>query len=826
MKAQKSKTRPFFRSLITGFILIAFCLQLVSCSFPGFTKAKIEVQFDPDSEWIAEMVNLQFTLQIANKLFDEENILLEILDEVTGVSGANQLFELDHVTDHEYSTFLSVPAGSVIKYRYIKTGQMNVPEVQFNGEPVRYRLSLADNNSVIRDILYSWQGENHSLNLGVVSGIITDQATGDPIPDIIVSAGGQLSFSDANGSFVIGGLPQGEHNIVFYAMDGKYAAYQQGAKILPGVVTEANAILQLQSPVIVSFNISPPSEALGAPIHIAGNILQLGNAFSFQDGTSPVLPINMPELLIQDDGRYLLELSLYSGTDVRYKFTLGDGYWNAEQRAEGGNRVRQLIIPAEDVQLDLKIDSWKVPNYLPITFNVSMPSETTPQDNKFIQFKTDEWSQPIPLWPVGNEEYLYILFSPLAEESAVSYRFCRNADCNAATNEPDSHAYPHVLPSEANTTVNTVIDSWKYWDQGNGQSEYPVPPSPVNPGMYSTSIELTPEMDPSWLSYAFSGFEDIAEMGTRSIIFSPQSYLSPSPPYISVKPGKTPFTFELLDLLDSANSTGLSHALYPQLVSDSSTESWWLSQTTSRDWWDEWFRNYRKFILNYAEIAEQSKTDHLILGGKAIIPTFPGGFFPDGSETDVPESIAAQWDELIQDIRDQYSGKIVWATNISQRVDPLPEFLDQFDGIYVLIDSPLSSSNNAAFEEIALSFTGVIDNFVYEIYRSTQMPISVGLAYPGVDGAARGCLVKQETCYSDGLFLSSELEEEKLDLDEQALIYSAILPVIASRNWITGTVIRGYTPIVVVQDGSSSIAGKPASKIISKWFKTINNDLY
>jgi len=333
-------------------------------------------------------------------------------------------------------------------------------------------------------------------------------------------------------------------------------------------------------------------------------------------------------------------------------------------------------------------------------------------------------------------------------------------------------------------------------------------------------------MDPSWLTYAVSGFDDITEMGTRSIIFSPQSFLSPTPPYILSKPVRTPFSFELLSLLDSANLTGLSHFLYPQLVSDISTENWWLSQTTSADWWDEWFRNYRKFILNYAEIAEQSSVDQLILGGKAIIPTFTGGFFPDASDTNVPESSAGLWDELIRDIRKQYSGKIIWATNISQRVDPLPEFIDQFDGIYVLIDSPLSSSNDASFEEIALNFTNVIDNLIYEIYRSTQMPISVGLAYPGVDGAAQGCLVKQETCYNDGLFLSSEFDAEKLDLDEQARIYSAILPVVASRNWISGTVIRGYTPTVLVQDESSSIAGKPASDIISNWFTAINSGQY
>ncbi|MEA3326047.1 MAG: hypothetical protein U9R53_01865 [Chloroflexota bacterium] len=820
IRSLQDKTKPLFR--ISTLVIIIF--QLVSCSFPGLPVSTNELQIDPETELATEPVNLQFNLQIPNILSEDESIALEFLDEVTGLSYNSQTFELKQVTDHEYIMNLSVHPGFVLKYRYIKTGQVSTPEVQINGEPVLYRLCYVHNRNSITDVIYAWQGETNNHGLGVLKGTIRDQESDSPIPDILVSAGGQLTFTDANGEFIIGGLPQGEHNVMFYAMDGKYEPHQQSAQISSGLSTPANVKLHLQAPIKVTFTVTPPSEAIGAPIYIAGNILQLGNTFSNQPGSTSIFPKNMPALTMQEDGTYTLELNLYSGTDLRYKFTLGDGFWNAEQRESIGVRIRQLIVPSHDIELDINIDTWRVPGYAPITFHVSVPNESSPTDEKFIQFKTTDWTHPLPLWPVGNAEYLYILFSPLDDQSPISYRFCRNADCQKAINLGNENQEPQIIPSDSANTISTTIDAWENWQPLEVTTTFPIPPAPLDTAQYVTAIELTPDMNPSWQVYASLGMEDIAEMGTKSVIFSPQWFLKPTLPFLTPEFGRTPFTYEMLDLMNTAQSLGLNRSLYPQLDIDDSTETWWLTRATSNAWWDEWFKNYRQLILNYVKIAEKTNTDQLILGGKAILPTFIGGIFPDGRESDVPENSEALWLDLIGDIRAGFHGDLIWATNVSQKVDPLPEFIDQFDGLYIIIDSPLSSRNDASFEEIALNFTNVIDNFIYEIYRSTLMPVTLALAYPSVDGAAKGCALLNTSCYNDGLFLYNEIAANELDLKEQALIYSAILPIIASRGWITGTAIRGYLPTVIVQDGSSSISGKPASEIINIWFKDIKDD--
>jgi hypothetical protein len=155
-------------------------------------------------------------------------------------------------------------------------------------------------------------------------------------------------------------------------------------------------------------------------------------------------------------------------------------------------------------------------------------------------------------------------------------------------------------------------------------------------------------------------------------------------------------------------------------------------------------------------------------------------------------------------------------------MDPLPEFIESFDEIYVSMDSPLSDGTNASFDQIAYGFTRNLDNFLYEVYRSTLKPVTLAFAYPSVDGAVQGCQLLNNDCNNDGLFVEDEVSDQPLDLFEQAEIYNAILPTAASREWITGISIRGYIPGGTSDDLTSSIAGKPAKDVIQHWFSGLN----
>ena len=821
MRPKTNNAHPWAQRLL----LLIFALSLLSsCNFPPIINQQDTITSENINDQYTNPVDILFQLELTQSISENETIVLEILDDVTGLPYNIQHFDLEINSDQVYYTIITVPSGSIIKYRYAKISQSYIPETTFDGNPVRYRLYYATVHATVTDTLQAWQGEGLVSVTGSLAGKILDDETNQPIPDILVSAGGRITFTDANGKYLLLGLGQGVHNVVFYAMDGKYRTYQQGAVIEAGKRTPANIQLQQMPLVNVTFLVTPPTDALGAPIYVAGNISQLGNTFAELPGSMSLKPKRMPVLSEQADGSLAISQQLYAETDLRYKFTLGDGYWNAETTKAGDLRLRQLIVPSEDITINHTIDSWRTPGLEPITFLVDIPPATSPLDFKYIQFHhepTEEWTEPIPLWPIGNNRYLYILFSPLYPQQPVRYQFCRNADCAQARDSGSLSFEREVIPSDTAQSIQLNLDGWQYWYPLEKNVSVQQAFIPSKPPQYTQMIELTPNMDPAWITYAPRNLRALDEAGADTIIFSPQWTVRQSLPYIYPEIGSTPFYYEMILMLEAAQSEGLNLALFPQLGPQSSLEHWWSSNNQTEAWWDVFFGSYRDFVLNYAQIAQASNATQLILGGKALLPAFDGGIYPNGTISTVPTSSDDDWINLIDDIQSIFDGNLIWATNANLKMDPLPNFIDRFDGIYISVDSPLAFGEHPSFEMIQSGFTDVIDNHIYEVYRSTQKPIILALAYPSVEMSASGCAILNEDCYNDGLFQTNDIKHYVIDLEEQALIYNAIFPIIASRDWITGTSIRGYNPIVTILDGSSSIAGKPAFDVVQYWFTNL-----
>ncbi len=817
-KLRNKQTNPHLKS--TALLLFVISSILAGCHFP--TGNAIQTSSNQIENYATAPVNVNFTAILPSELARGEKLFLEVVDEVTGLPYNNQTYQLESETDLEYNAKFSVPAGTVIKYRYVKNGKEPAAEINSRTQTIRYRMFFANTSSDVKDIILGWEGEQPQVDTGKLEGVVQDRDTRLPIPDVLISAGGQMTFSDANGHFALEGVPVGLNNVVFYSMTGQYGTFQQGAQIAQAQTTLANVSLKPMKPITVILRVTAPAEPLGAPIYLAGNLTQLGNTFTDLTGGMSVNPKKMPQLTPADDSTYSLQLHLYAQSDLRFKFTLGDGYWNAEQNQMGGVKIRQIVLPNTDITLDLTIASWRTSGLEPVTFELTFPPGSVAPGEKFIQFKTTDWTEPIPLWPLGNDEYLYILYAPFKKSETVSFRFCRNGDCQNATSAATSSAENTFTPSDSQQTISLSVDAWENWgttiDRATlTQAAYP--PYHLN---YATMIELSSYVNEFWEVYTPESLAAIESMGGSAVIFSPLWYLQPASPLIFPELGITPFYSTLNAMINQASALGLETGLYPQLGTQGKVMEMWLTDTHSDYWWEIWFESYQDFLLNYAKTAEINKADQLIIGGKAVLPTFSGGITPDGQETNIPITNDNRWTALIEEIRNVYSGNLVWATNVHLNRDPLPEFIYEFDGIYISVDSPLAEGIDPAFEEIGANFSAVIDNHIYEAYRSTGLPITLALAYPSIDGAARGCGLIDESCYNDGIFDLDEISTQPIDLEEQALIYSAVLPVIASRPWITSTSIRGYNAAVTNQDGTSSIAGKPAADIISPWFQEIN----
>src|SRR5450759_2419882 len=152
--------------------------------------------------------------------------------------------------------------------------------------------------------------------------------------------------------------------------------------------------------------------------------------------------------------------------DREYKYTLGDGFWNAEHTPDGQFRIRQWIVPDKDTVVNDSVDTWKSGKTATITFDVHAPTNTPATDDVSIQFNPYSWTEPIPMWSLGDNHWMYILFSPIDGLSALSYRYCRNEQCGSAddlaTQGADAKGWP-VTPGAVPQTFNDQVKAWAWW---------------------------------------------------------------------------------------------------------------------------------------------------------------------------------------------------------------------------------------------------------------------------------------------------------------------------------------------------------------------------
>lgn len=108
-----------------------------------------------------------------------------------------------------------------------------------------------------------------------------------------------------------------------------------------------------------------------------------------------------------------LTLQLPVGAYIQYKYTIGDGYWNAEHGADGAFLLRQLIVPEEDTTIQDVVATWETNPGETLTFDVTAPANTP--DGDFVSIQLNPlfgWTEPIPMWSPGRKSLGLRLVQP------------------------------------------------------------------------------------------------------------------------------------------------------------------------------------------------------------------------------------------------------------------------------------------------------------------------------------------------------------------------------------------------------------------------------
>lgn len=804
---------PAFQTRLLASLLL---LSLVSCNLPGLRSSPAQTATKPPEATLTaglplpEQVQITFNLLAPADLPPDQPIFLVLLDEVTGLALNTQPYRMNLLPASEaqpapqYQVSLPLPLGALVRYRYERlNGSVRLAEHLADGSPVRYRQLLVNAPGAVSDIVSRWVDTPYHGGLGRIYGIVREAGSQQPLPGLLVTAGGAQTFTRADGSFRLEGMPPGVHNLVVSAPDGAYQTFQQGACVAAGAITPALVSLAPAQIVRGMFVVSLPEGTLPViPLRMAGNLSQLGNTFADLTGGMNLAANRMPVLRPLPDGRYTITLNLPAGADLRYKYTLGDGFWNAERTRSGAIRLRQIIVPNENFAVEDSVESWSdaAGNAPALSFDLQAPADTPPDEFLAIQFAPlFGWTEPIPMWSLGNGRWAYVLYNPLGLPGSLRYRYCRNGQCTSSDSAelPDIEGAGRSIDlANPPALVSDQLNSWSSYQAGienllTAESAAAMAATArPRPAGFRLGVALTADYHPSWQTLLPNAFGAIRSLGANTVIISPTwncRNWTPgyAEPFCELQAGRDILWNDLLEIAAQARGRNLAVWLYPSArLEASDNATWWLEAQRDEIWWETWFSEYRQFILHHAELAKHSSAQALILGGDWLEPALPGGNLPNGQPSGVPPDAEARWRELLTEVRSHFGGSLYWAISRQQSASP-PPFLDQVNGLIV---------------------------------EWTVLPDETG--DPG--GALNTWLDQTGWAlyagYGTSLLLAPSLPAQP-DAQAQVAFYQAFLEQVNLRDWISGVIAFSFAPTVRQQGSGPNLNGQPTLRLLQGWFQ-------
>jgi hypothetical protein len=801
--------------------------MLTGCDLAGIPAVPQNQQPTPspqESPRNYQQAEVQFIANPPAALDSQQSLAIEIVDDLTAFNANPVRYPMTARPDGRFDVHLPIEIGSLIKYRYLRGGDSLVSEAINPDRHFTHRVLIISGPAQIEDQISGWDDAPYNGPTGRITGRVTD-GNGIGIPDAIVSSNGLSAITSAEGIYVLTGIPVGTHNLAAYSSNGSFTPYQQYARVEDGAITPADITLTKRREVIVTFKVHMPSDHIpNTPVVLLGNITPLGYVPASARDESTVIPQRGQKLTSSEDGTYSLTMKLPAGLDLRYKYSIGDGFWNAEHRTDGHFRVRQLIVPDHDVLIEDVVESWHAGDFAPVSLTLTAPENTPPTDTVTVQFKSGAWSEPITMWPIGDRQWLYVLNSPFYLTEKIEYRYCRNAMCGDADELSDEGKTPVVRsfsPAGEAQYFSDSMQSWNWWSPNSGQITVPAIEIMPKGNDYITGIELLPYYRPSMVNTWEAAAMQVNALQGNTLIVTPTWSVSGSGiPSLDINPSENPLYKDLLTTIEASNQANLKVGIYPQINYPQVSSQWWVSATRDYAWWATWFDSYHRYLLHNVYLAQVSGAEYLLLGDPTVAPSFSNGRLSNGDQSDVPADMLEWWHSTLQEIRNIYKGKVLGVVNYSGKEISIPEWMTQVDGLYVQWNVKLSDSSNPNLSTLTKNATKNITEVLHPLQETWHLPIILGLSYPSADGASAGCISQTDTCLSFRELNrpNPDIDTVALDLQEQVDLYNAVLTAVHDQDWIVGVTSRGYYPAATLQDKSSSVHGKPAGDVLWYWF--------
>ena len=218
------------------------------------------------------------------------------------------------------------------------------------------------------------------------------------------------------------------------------------------------------------------------------------------------------------------------------------------------------------------------------------------------------------------------------------------------------------------------------------------------------------------------------------------------------------------------------------------------SDFSGRDpYWDKWFKSYGDFMKYYAQLAEETGCEMLCIG----------------CEMCGTERKEEHWRKLIAEIRQIYSGKLIYNTNHGHEDDV--KWFDAVDYVGTSAYFPVADQGGATSEMMQVRWAAIRDEMkkVHEKFGKKIVFIEIGCR------SAHGCATMP---------WDFNHKDFPHDEDEQAAFYDSCLSVFAKEPWFAGVFWWDWSTFIydtkeeAEADNGFNIHLKKTEDILKGWY--------
>ena len=466
-----------------------------------------------------------------------------------------------------------------------------------------------------------------------------------------------------------------------------------------------------------------------------------------------------------------------------------------------------------------------------IDFTVRVPENTPKHTIVYLQIREglNEWGRNLKM--KKTIENIWYLKADLKDfkDKEIGYRYLRNNWGFVAAEEfsPDSKtASRKILVEKEPKQINDTVEKWRWLPKG----EFVMPIIPTDAGKIAFASRVNNEKYQKgalFVDFWWGNFFDLLnstharlkEKGFQWIEIAPPwdyKQINPVPIIASEGFGHT-YPNDALDFhLNKMKADGFKVYMMPQICcADTSKASF------SKEWWDAWFSEYEKYAMYFVDKANKYNVEYLVITGDWVVV----GASPDKRPADYKERLEAVYSKA----KSAYKGKLGRGLFIGGEIgskipdiwpntDSMP-FMEQADFIGINWWVGLTDKNNPTQEELNANVKRIFDLRLKPLYEKYRKPIILQqVAYPSIDGGLTGKAGVDDAAtalwepYSD---------KYKLDLEEQAMGFEALMKNVAETSYVIGTYPFTYWPDDFPLTKEYNVRGKPAEEILSQWYKSI-----